>query len=227
MKRFLLIAMFLLTACQESATSAPDPTGSGEQLRDVGNQGAMLYQNILEKKASFDQILEVFKGHDKQALSNNITALKRYRSDKKVIAVLKSIWDEDVSSYPGFSWSLLKSPSIKVSIAFALYGLDSDNANAYMDYIRRQILEGDSEAKSTAAMSLGIIGSNADIPALQKLIAEGDITTAGSAASALGMLHSPESRAALEKMAQSASLDGQKKAVIQQVLNSPVWNQQK
>lgn len=227
MKHFLLIAMFLLTACQESATSASNLSGAGEQLRDVSNQDAVLYQNILEKKASFDQILEVFKGHDKQLLSNNITALKRYRSDKNVIGLLKTIWDEDVSSHPEFSWDLLRSPSIKVSIAFALYGLESDNADAYMEYIRRQILEGDSEAKSTAAMSLGIIGSNADIPALQKLIIEGDITTAGSAASALGMLHSPESRAALEEMVQSESLDGQKKAVIQQVLNSPVWNQQK
>jgi HEAT repeat protein len=114
-----------------------------------------------------------------------------------------------------------------VSIAFALYGLDSDSANTYMGYIRRQLHEGDSEAKSTAAMSLGIIGSNADIPSLQKLIIEGDIMASGSAASALGMLHSSESRAALEEMAQSANLDVQKKTVIQQVLNSSVWNQQK
>lgn len=226
MKHFLLITIFLLVACQESEINASNLSNADEQLKDLSNQDLVLYQNILEKKASFDQILEVFMGHDKQLLSNNITALVRYRYDKNIIGLLKDIWDEDLSSHPEFSWDLLRLPSIKVSIAFALYGLKSDNADVYMEYIRRQINEGDSEAKSTAAMSLGIIGSNADIPALQKLIIEGDITTAGSAASALGMLRSAESRAALEEIVQSESLDVQKKAVIQQVLNSPIWSQQ-
>jgi hypothetical protein len=219
-----LFLIVIFSACQVLAASEVDSSVFDGRSQETEERNAALYQRILEKKATLDEVLESLSVSDKQALSNNINALKRYKSDEKVVGVLKAIWHEDVSSHPGLSWGLLRTPSVRVSIAFVLHDADSANADYYMGFIKEQLRTGSVEAKSNAAMSLGIIGSNKDIPALAKLILDGDIVVAGSAASALGMLQSPESRAALEKIAQSRELDDQRKKVVQQVLNSSVWS---
>jgi HEAT repeat protein len=224
MKRALILGVALaLVGCDKPISVTAAAPSSGIVLAG-GDENAVLYQSILEKKATFEEILKVFKGNDRLALSNNINALKRYRSDTKVIELLKGVWNQDTARYPGFSWSLLREPFIRLAIAFALHDLDRANASAYLDFTRRHLWEGDSWTRSSAAANLGIIGSNVDIPVLEKLVVEGDVIVAVGAASALGMLRTPESRSALEKLSRSNQIDDQKRDTIRQVLSSSVWN---
>lgn len=224
MRLLLLLGVAVtLLACQEPSTDTSVAPRSDNRSSPSTEEGAALYQSILEKRATFEEIREVFKGDDRLALSNNINALKRYRSDAQVLELLKAVWNQDTARFPDLSWPLLRQPSVRVSIAFALHDLDGANASTYLEFIRRHLWEGDSETRSNAAANLGIIGSNADIPALEKLIVDGDVVVAVGAASALGMLRTPESRSSLEKLNKSKKLNDQKKKIIQQVLNSSVW----
>lgn len=221
---FLCAAVLALLACQKPTVDTPTSSGAVTIAPVATEENTALYQAILDKKATFEEILKVFRGRDRLALSNNINALRRYQSDPKVLELLKAVWNQDTARYPDFSWPLLRQPSTRVAVAFALYDLDSTNSATYLDFTRRHLWEGDSETRSNAAANLGIIGSNADIQALEKLFVEGDALVAVGAASGLGMLRTPESRSALEKLGESKALGAQKKEIIHQVLSSSVWS---
>ena len=154
MKKFLLLTVLIAVAYPPLTTSEVISSQLDATTPKAEKKNTALYQRILEKNASFSDVIHSLSIDDKQALSNNINALKRYSTDMRVVGLLKDIWNGDVSGHPGLAWKSLRSPSAKVSIAFVLHDADSVNARIYMEYIKKQLQSGDVEAESNAAMSL-------------------------------------------------------------------------
>ena len=220
MKRlFVLIPVFLLLISCEDSTNENRARGPDEIVITSTNKNMDdIYQKVAEKRATDDEILKIFESSDPESLSNVLGVLIMYRGNDMVLETLKSVWFEETADNPSFSWELLRSPSVKLSIASSLYTLDSENSHVYLEYVRQQMDTGNSDAKFIAALKIGIIGGNRDIPVLKKIIFEEDGFVMSGAVNGLAEIGTPESKKALEEMTESGELEQSKIEYILRIL---------
>jgi HEAT repeats len=184
---------------EEGAAQAAAPAARTEALPRVP------YRNLTK-----DQIIVLLDESDVDAVATRISAMAQDSHNAVVCDSLRSIWaDPGGMKHRLLSPELAAAARVRVALAATLAQCDDGPEPEYYEYVHA-ILTGSADEmdRSSAAVALGIVGSDADVPLLLELAKDQHSgLIASQAVAGLGIMFSNAAKRALGEIAEMRSLD--------------------
>jgi len=168
-------------------------------------------EDLIQKKATLDDVLRILKDDDLVSMRLSIAALEGYWDRPEFMALLRDLWLDRSERYPGLSWDVIRQPSVRSTLAEVLATGDPSHFSEYYGYLLRNHRHEDRHVRAAVAGALGSLGGNDVVPLLEEMARRDDIFVANNAIGSLRGIGTVEARVALERLVDDPTISQEKK----------------
>lgn len=178
-----------------------------------------LLEKIISNKVTKADMIAGFSQHNVGDLATIASFAVRARGNPEIVDFIRTVWRGDDKKYPSLAWQEIKQPRVRIMLAQTLGQIDEHNQE-YYDYIKSSLSADDERVRATAAIALGMVGSDKDIPTLTNLSKSSSAIISTHAIHGLGILGTEKSKQALAKLKTEMRSDSAKEAAIESALDT-------